>query len=119
MTSREARHLERAGRVPPADCKCAGCAGLAKRYKSDPDLLAFYRRRLLQNGWAGNADEVEKAYQMSHAAWARARHESGIRLQQAMAQRGEFPGVGEASAPKDEEVATAPAEGGSQGTLAL
>lgn len=82
MTSKEKRHLERAGRVPPADCQCAGCAGLARRYKSDADLLAFYRRKLLQMGWAGKTDDVEKAYQHSHAPWAKAAQESGARLAQ-------------------------------------
>ena len=72
MPSKEARHLERAGRVPPLTCTCSGCAGLAKRYKGDPDLLAFYRRRLLQQGWAGNIDDVEKAYMMAHAPWYKA-----------------------------------------------
>jgi hypothetical protein len=110
MSTREARHQERAGRVPPDSCQCAGCAGLAKRYKSDPDLLAFYRRRLLQKGWAGTTDEVERAYQQSHAPWARDAHEQGIRLQQAMAQRERFPLGGEASGAKDEE-RVSPGEG--------
>ena len=106
MTSKEARHLERAGRVPPDDCKCAGCAGLAKRYKGDADLLAFYRRKLLQFGWAGNADDVEKAYQQSHAPWAKALQERGVLLGQEMAQRRRVAAAGEAPAAPDEEMAT-------------
>jgi hypothetical protein len=73
--------------IPAATvCRCAGCEGLGKRYGSDPDLLAFYRKRLLQRGWAGATDDIEKAYQVAHAPWAKAAQESGARLAQS------FPG---------------------------
>ena len=109
--SKEKIHLERAGRVPPATCGCDGCAGLARRYKTDPDLLAFYRKRLLVMGWAGIADDVEKAYQLAHAPWAKAAQEAGRR---SPIGRGQFKRVahgGEASGAEDEEKAT-PGAGG-------
>ena len=120
MPSKEARHLERAGRVPPATCGCDGCAGLARRYKSDPDLLALYRRKLLQMGWAGNTDDVEKAYMLAHAPWYKALVE---RMTEQAARTGfgkRFGGGQEASGTKAQEVATPPAPAdGAQGTLAL
>ena len=42
---------------------------LAERYRNDPELLAFYRKKLLQPGWAGRLDPVEKAYVRAHASW--------------------------------------------------
>jgi len=35
---------------------------LEERYADDPDLLAFYRKKLLEPGWAGELDSVELAY---------------------------------------------------------
>jgi hypothetical protein len=35
---------------------------LAERYADDPDLLSFYRKKLLEPGWAGELDTVEMAY---------------------------------------------------------
>lgn len=35
---------------------------LEERYADDPILLNFYRRKLLQPGWAGELDTVELAY---------------------------------------------------------
>jgi hypothetical protein len=102
---------ERAARTPPADCKCAGCAGLARRYKGDPDLLAFYRRRLLQKGWAGNIDDVEAAYMFAHAPWYKGAVERGRERAQQTGFGKRFGGVGEASAAKDEELAP-PGDGG-------
>jgi hypothetical protein len=58
-------------------CKCAGCAGLRQRYAKDPTLLQFYARKLLQRGWSGKTDEVEKAYLASHADWYQAAQERG------------------------------------------
>lgn len=58
-------------------CDCDACEALNTRYASDPDLLAFYRRRLLVRGWAGDADAVEKAYSQAHAEWARGAAERG------------------------------------------
>ena len=53
-----------------ASCRCAGCRGLEERYKTDPELLKHYRKRLLIRGWAGKTDDVEKAYQKAHSTWA-------------------------------------------------
>jgi hypothetical protein len=53
---------------------------LASRYKKDAVLLGFYRRRLLQRGWAGVTDDVEKAYLAAHAPWYRVLQEQGRRL---------------------------------------
>jgi hypothetical protein len=72
---------------------------LAGRYKKDPVLLAFYQRRLLQRGWAGNVDDTERAYMMSHAGWYR---ESVERGQATAAKTGwgkRKAGTGEASQP--------------------
>jgi hypothetical protein len=55
------------GRVPPRNCRCSVCQSLADRYGSDPLLLGFIRRRLLQRGWAGSLDDVERAYLGPHA----------------------------------------------------
>ena len=35
---------------------------LEERYADDPDLLSFYRKKLLEPGWAGELDSVEMAY---------------------------------------------------------
>jgi len=35
---------------------------LDERYKDDPQLLAFYKTKLLEPGWAGELDRVEFAY---------------------------------------------------------
>ena len=110
MPSREERHLERAGRVPPASCQCSGCVGLAKRYKGDPDLLAFYRRKLLQMGWPGNTDEVEKAYMLAHAPWYKALVERATEQAARTGFGKRVPGVGEASGAKAKEMATLPPE---------
>ena len=37
-------------------------ATLEERYENDPELLAFYKQKLLQPGWAGELDTVELAY---------------------------------------------------------
>ena len=117
MPSKEERHAERAGRVPPATCKCAGCTGLAKRYKSDPDLLAFYRRKLLQKGWAGQTDDVEKAYMLAHAPWYKGLVERGRETAAKLGWGEGFSPLEKASGAKDGEMATSGAEGGSQATL--
>ena len=109
--------MERAGRVPPATCGCDGCAGLAKRYKGDPDLLAFYRRRLLQKGWTGNTDDVEAAYMLAHAPWYKALVE---RMTEQATRTGfgkRFAGDQEASSTADEEMATPAPERTGQGAL--
>ena len=58
-------------------CKCQGCAGLRQRYQKDPTLLQFYAKKLLQRGWAGKTDDVEKSYMESHADWYQAAQERG------------------------------------------
>jgi hypothetical protein len=35
---------------------------LEERYADDPDLLSFYRKKLLEPGWAGELDAVELSY---------------------------------------------------------
>jgi len=35
---------------------------LQERYANDPQLLAFYKRRLLEPGWAGELSPDELAY---------------------------------------------------------
>ena len=35
---------------------------LEERYADDLDLLSFYRKKLLELGWAGELDSVELAY---------------------------------------------------------
>lgn len=35
---------------------------LEERYASDPELLEFYKKKLLIPGWAGEPDAVELAY---------------------------------------------------------
>jgi len=35
---------------------------LDERYRDDPELLAFYKKKLLVPGWAGEVDDVEAAY---------------------------------------------------------
>jgi hypothetical protein len=59
------------------ECTCDACRALAERYQSDPRLLAFYRRRLLVRGWAGQKDEVERAYILAHAPYAQAAVKAG------------------------------------------
>jgi hypothetical protein len=63
-----------------AICKCEGCAGLRQRYQKDPTLLQFYAKKLLQRGWAGKTDDVEKAYMASHAEWYQVIQENGRRV---------------------------------------
>ena len=35
---------------------------LEERYANDPGLLSFYRKKLLEPGWAGELDSVELEY---------------------------------------------------------
>jgi len=35
---------------------------LEERYASDPGLLHFYQKKLLEPGWAGELDSIELAY---------------------------------------------------------
>lgn len=58
-------------------CSCSGCQGLRTRYAGDDRLLNFYAQRLLQRGWAGVTDDVEKAYMTAHAEWYKAAQEKG------------------------------------------
>jgi hypothetical protein len=37
-------------------------SGLASEYRNDPDLLAFYMRKLPQRGWAGARTATERRY---------------------------------------------------------
>ena len=57
----------------PEGCRCRACGWLKRRYANDPDLLEFYKRKLLQRGWAGVADDVEQAYRLAHAPGAEGR----------------------------------------------
>ena len=43
---------------------------LEERYSDDPDLLSFYRKKLLELGWAGELDSVELAYIKSELRWS-------------------------------------------------
>ena len=83
-------------------------------------MLAFYRRKLLQMGWAGNTDDVEKAYMLAHAPWYKALVE---RMTEQAAKTGfgkRFGGPENASGAKDGEMPTDPLDAdGTQGTLAL
>ena len=54
----------------PACRDCPGCRALAAEYAGDPDLLEYYRRKLLIRGWAGKPSPAERAYQLAHAPWA-------------------------------------------------
>jgi hypothetical protein len=96
----------------PTVCRCAGCEGLAARYGSDPDLLAFYQRQLLLRGWAGSIDDVEAAYMTAHAPWYRAAVERGRRSAARTGWGNRLPRVGEASGPKAEAMPTSRGEAG-------
>lgn len=87
-------------------CRCAGCEGLAARYGSDPDLLSFYKMGLLHRGWGGSTDDVERAYQVAHAGWAKTAQENGLRLAQEMGRRERVAQPGEASAATDGKFAS-------------
>ena len=60
-------------------CSCPACTALAERYRNDPGLLAFYRKKLLIRGWAGRTDDVERAYILAHAEWAQKQSERARR----------------------------------------
>lgn len=70
-----------AAQIVPIDCGCGGCLALTSLYGADPQLHLFYRRRLLQRGWAGKSREApeERVYQKFHAEWARAGSAIGLR----------------------------------------
>ncbi len=57
--------------IPKSECGCDACRALGERYKTDSGLLCFYRKKLLERGWAGATDAVETAYIQAHAPWAR------------------------------------------------
>ena len=57
-----------------------GLCGLRQRYCKDPNLLQFYAERLLQRGWAGTTDDLEKAYLASHVGWYQAAQERGRKI---------------------------------------
>jgi hypothetical protein len=62
-------------------CPCEGCAAMRQEYGKDPDLLAFYSKRLLLRGWAGKVlSESERLYLSNHAPWYRSNQEKGRRL---------------------------------------
>lgn len=67
---------------PVLACRCDGCRGLQARYARDPKLLAFYGRILLQRGWAGRMDDVERAYALAHAPWYQAAVEKARRMRE-------------------------------------
>lgn len=52
-------------------CHCTACTALAERYGEDTALLEHYRKRLLVRGWAGRPDDIERAYAVGHAPWAK------------------------------------------------
>jgi hypothetical protein len=43
-------------------CVSSTALTLDQRYTNDPDLLAFYKRKLLAVGWAGATDSVERQF---------------------------------------------------------
>jgi len=43
---------------------------IEERYADDPDLLSFYRKKLLGPGWAGELDSVELVYIKSELRWS-------------------------------------------------
>jgi hypothetical protein len=51
-------------------CPCKGCEGLRKRYGKDITQLEFNAKKLLQRGWPGVTDDVEKRYRLAHSASA-------------------------------------------------
>ncbi len=59
----------------PDDCTCPACAALEAEYGSDPELLRFYRRKLLVRGWATFKTAAERSYILAHAPWAQANAE--------------------------------------------
>jgi hypothetical protein len=61
-------------------CTCEGCAAMRREYGKDPDLLAFYTKRLLVRGWAKQLSESERLYLSNHSAWYQANQEKGRRL---------------------------------------
>lgn len=82
-------------------CTCEGCAALRKEYGKDPDLLAFYAKKLLIRGWAGKLSETERLYLSNHSDWYKAAQESGRRaaanLSRNIKDKALDPRVGEAS----------------------
>lgn len=82
--------------IPTSDCRCPACSALAERYRNDPALLAFYRKKLLVKGWAGRTDPIEKAYILAHAPWAQHAAEVGSRnLAQVSKAHDQMPSAGE------------------------
>ncbi len=60
-------------------CKCPACQALNARYANDPELLAFYRKRLLVRRWPGNTNATEKVYIRVHSTWGEAVAQAGSR----------------------------------------
>ena len=85
-------------------CTCAGCVGLAERFRDDPVLLTFYRANLLKRGWAGSIDDVERAYMLSHAPWYNNMVERASGRRIGMGQAARFADTGEASGSPGEEM---------------
>lgn len=52
-----------AGQIPiPLSMVRISKVTLEERYADDPDLLSFYKKKLIEPGWAGELDSVELAY---------------------------------------------------------
>ena len=58
-------------------------SGLAQEYKNDPQLLAFYKRKLLRRGWAGTYTPAEGKYvSLVHKAEGKYQTGAGERLKE-------------------------------------
>jgi hypothetical protein len=53
---------------------------MRKEYRKDPDLLAFYAKKLLIRGWAKSMSDAERLYLSNHAEWYQASQERGRQL---------------------------------------
>jgi hypothetical protein len=60
----ETKHRKSAG-YGLTYCMVFKMKNLQERYKNDPVLLAFYQKRLLIPGWAGEVDTVESEFTAS------------------------------------------------------
>jgi hypothetical protein len=61
-------------------CTCDGCIALRKEYGRDPDLLAFYAKKLLIRGWAKSMSDAERLYLSNHSEWYQSAQEKGRKL---------------------------------------
>ncbi len=63
-----------------SECHCSACRALLD--ECGPDLIDFYRRKLLVRGWAGVMSGAERAYARAHRSEAATRQAraSAVRL---------------------------------------